>query len=297
MGLLGIDHAVIRVKDLDRTLDWYRAGLGLEERERADGVVYLACGGDDHFDLALKLGGAGLENVAFRIRDGAALEELRRRLDQEGVESRWLDPGRKPGVGEAIELALPSGHRMEVAVLVGAEPRYLHTTEWSRGAVHAPVDFNHVTFLTRSPRRFAEFMRDKLGFMISDYVAADGEAEWPLAFIRTQENHHDFALLASDADRLHHVAFLLKSTSEIQDFCDRIARLGHGIEYGIGRHGPGNNIFCYLRDPSGNRVELTAEMARVTDPNTPPRRWTGNMADIVNVWGPVLPPPSFAEGT
>jgi catechol 2,3-dioxygenase len=34
---------------------------------------------------------------------------------------------------------------------------------------------------------------------------------------------------------------------------------------GPGRHGPGNNLFVFFDDPSGNHIELSAEMERFHD--------------------------------
>jgi len=38
---------------------------------------------------------------------------------------------------------------------------------------------------------------------------------------------------------------------------------GRAIEWGPGRHGPGNNVFCYFLGPEDMPVELTAEMQQI----------------------------------
>ena len=35
------------------------------------------------------------------------------------------------------------------------------------------------------------------------------------------------------------------------------------IEWGPGRHGPGNNVFCYFLGPEDMPIELTAEMQQI----------------------------------
>ena len=40
---------------------------------------------------------------------------------------------------------------------------------------------------------------------------------------------------------------------------------GHPIEWGPGRHGPGNNLFNYFIDPFGVVIEYTAEVEQVDD--------------------------------
>ena len=37
------------------------------------------------------------------------------------------------------------------------------------------------------------------------------------------------------------------------------------IEWGVGRHGPGNNVFAYFIGPVGIVVEYTAEVLQVDD--------------------------------
>ena len=79
-------------------------------------------------------------------------------------------------------------------------------------------------------------------------------------------------------------------------FADRIVRMGCRAEYGIGRHGPGANLFLYVRDPSGNRVELCTDMALIP-PGAPARIWEGNDDRFLDVWAPYLPPASWLEIT
>jgi len=36
------------------------------------------------------------------------------------------------------------------------------------------------------------------------------------------------------------------------------------LEWGPGRHGPGNNLFVFVHDPEGNWIEISAELEQVT---------------------------------
>jgi hypothetical protein len=79
-------------------------------------------------------------------------------------------------------------------------------------------------------------------------------------------------------------------------FADRLVRTGFRAEYGVGRHGPGSNIFLYTRGPCGNRVEFCADMALVPE-GTPPRIWQGLDDSIINSWAPYGPPRNVWEIT
>jgi hypothetical protein len=62
------------------------------------------------------------------------------------------------------------------------------------------------------------------------------------------------------------------------------------VQWGPGRHGPGNNLFLFFDDPAGNHVELSAEMERFFDDYAQyePRIWNADPA-TVNLWGGQVP--------
>ena len=293
MRPLRLDHAVVRVPEFEPSLTWYREAIGLMEMSRDDGTIYLGCGGDGRFDLALVRGGLGLDHMSFSAPDAASFGELEARLRQAGVDC--APSGGEPGIERAFRFSMPSGHRFEV-VLNSERCGYLHQSQWNPAALHAPLDLNHVTLVTSETRGLAEFLAGRLDFRISD-VFEPAPDVWGAAFTRSGENHHDVAILQGEDELLHHVAFAVTDISALLSFCDRLARLGHAVEYGLGRHGPGGNIFCYVLDPAGNRVELTTDMARVSDWEAPTRFWRGDFLSILNVWARLPPPESFARGT
>lgn len=126
-----IDHVVLRVSDLDRSLAFYAGVLGCElERRRDDIGLYQLRAGRSMIDLvplAGKLGrqgGAGpgafgrnVDHVALRIEpfDGEALLEylLAQGLEPGAIESRFGAEGEGPSVyitdpdGNTVELKGP----------------------------------------------------------------------------------------------------------------------------------------------------------------------------------------------
>ncbi|MEA2433913.1 MAG: catechol 2,3-dioxygenase [Actinomycetota bacterium] len=293
MSLTALDHVTVRVEDLALCVDWYIRALGLTEIDRSVDRVYLGCGGDDYADLVLIPGGKGIESFAVSVGDTGILDEVTRSLAHANVSVSEVS-AKAPGIEQGIEFRLPTGH---TAQLVSRKERrgYIHATEWKHDAVHAPVDLDHVTLTTGRVEEAADFVCKHLGFKISDIVHA-GE-EWKFAFCRVGEWHHDVAFTAISPDTsLHHVGFLVGGVADLAKHADRFARLGYEIEYGIGRHAAGGNLFLYALDPSGNRVELTTEMPRVPDAGAPPRRWSDETWHL-NLWGKILPPESFRRGS
>jgi catechol 2,3-dioxygenase len=74
----------------------------------------------------------------------------------------------------------------------------------------------------------------------------------------------------------------------------RLRDAGHPIQWGPGRHGPGNNLFNYFIDPFGVVIEYTAEVEQVDESYKPrgPEEWKWP-AGRVDQWG-ISPPPGAA---
>ena len=97
MGVKALGHAVLRVRDLERSLAFYRDTLGLKEVARYGGrMVFLSCG-ENHHDLALLQIGksapdpdpaaVGLYHLAFKVGDDLQeLVEMKKRLEGVGVQ-------------------------------------------------------------------------------------------------------------------------------------------------------------------------------------------------------------------
>jgi catechol 2,3-dioxygenase len=92
-----LGHAVLRVRDLDRSLAFYRDTLGLKEVARYGArMVFLSCG-ENHHDLALQQIGrsapdpnpaaVGLYHLAFKVGDDLQdLVEMKKRLVGVGIQ-------------------------------------------------------------------------------------------------------------------------------------------------------------------------------------------------------------------
>ena len=70
-------------------------------------------------------------------------------------------------------------------------------------------------------------------------------------------------------------------------------RAGTPLEWGIGRHGPGNNIFAYFCDPDELVIEYTTAVYQVDDRTYHrggPGDWTPPIAGNPDYWGFAAPP-------
>ena len=104
-----------------------------------------------------------------------------------------------------------------------------------------------------------KFYTDVLGMRVIDELAR-------ARFLHADCPEH-FSLVivnASDAT-LNHVAFEMIDLDLSMRGAGRIKDSGYPIEWGIGRHGPGDNVFAYFAGPDAVLLEYTSEMLCIGD--------------------------------
>ena len=76
---------------------------------------------------------------------------------------------------------------------------------------------------------------------------------------------------------------------------DTLVAKDRTLLWGIGHHGPGNNIFSYYVDPNGCVVETSFGMERIDDDLTrQPGVWDADYDKrVLDLWGS-KPPPTYA---
>jgi catechol 2,3-dioxygenase len=123
-----------------------------------------------------------------------------------------------------------------------------------------------------------------LGFSVSDRSL--------LTFVRCGPDHHSVAFHPGESSSLHHIAFEMADIDSVMRGAGRMRDSGRPIEWGLGRHGPGNNVFAYFVGPEDFVIEYTAEIEQVNDatPVRTPGDWT-YPAGHSDLWG-ATPPPS-----
>ena len=114
----------------------------------------------------------------------------------------------------------------------------------------------HTVFNSHDVAQGLAFYEQVLGFRLADRTRV-------MAFIRipkeTPHDHHSIALADSDNDCLNHIAFVMPDLDSVMRGGGRMKDAGHAIEWGPGRHGPGDNAFNYFIGPSDFVIEYTAE--------------------------------------
>jgi hypothetical protein len=99
------------------------------------------------------------------------------------------------------------------------------------------------------------------------------------------------ALADADNNGLNHIAFLMPDFEAVMLGGGRMREAGYPVEWGPGRHGPGNNLFNYFVAPFDFVIEYTAEVEQVGEDYVAggPADWTWPPGRV-DQWGFSAPP-------
>lgn len=291
-GQQRLEHVGYRVMDLDEAVTFYTEVMGLVEMDRIDGTVYLGCGLDENFDIAVSEGGTGADYFGIRLDTAAELDEYEERLSEEGIETRRV--GDRPNVDAGLRVSMPMG--VDVELVTVADPAYHHADEDRLGGRSpiAPANVDHITLGSTDLEANVAFLRDHLDFRVSEVIRKE-DGDWQGAFLRRETHHHDVAILERPPEKdytMRHVAWEMVDLEHMKTVIDTLANAGHQLEVCIHRHYVGNNLAAYFWSPCGNRFELCAEMATL-DPTTPTAY--NDPGEGFTAWGGVNPPDSYFE--
>ena len=272
-----------KVPDLALADDFYTRVWGLRVAAREPGALYLRATGADHHVLALHQhdGPAQIRYVTLRARSLHALEQAATAAQSAG--GRVVQPRtelKSPGGGTAVSIADPDGR---VFQLVFGDALYTDTSVQP----DAPIRLAHAVLNSHDVEASQVFMELVLDFSLADRTRI-------MAFMRCNSDHHSIALGDTDNDALNHVAFVVADTEAVMRGGGRMKDAGFGIEWGPGRHGPGNNVFNYFVGPFDIVIEYTADVQQIDDSYEAgqPGDWTWP-AGRVDQWG-ISAPPSAA---
>lgn len=154
-----------------------------------------------------------------------------------------------------------------------------------------PRRLGHVVLNVRDLAASVQFYTEIVGLEVSDHI------EDQMAFLRCGHDHHDLALAQIDRNTdpsddtyrpgrpgLEHFSYELRSLAELEEAARFLQSRGVEIVRGIGKHGPGENLFLVFKDPDGNYVEYYADMVQVTaDKPYTPRIWKNDL-DAFDQW-------------
>jgi catechol 2,3-dioxygenase len=164
-----------------------------------------------------------------------------------------------------------------------------------------PRKLGHIVLQVADIHKSVAFYTEILGLSVSDWIGDQ------MVFLRAGTDHHDLALAQIPAERLdamtssgdrpglEHFSYLVDGLAEMEAAATFLLERGIEIVRGIGKHGPGENLFLVFKDPDGNNVEIYADMLQIApDAEHVPAVWARSI-DSFDQWRFakfVVPPPS-----
>lgn len=310
-SVLRIGHASIKVMDMDAALAHYQKVLGLTlVGTDAAGNQYLKCWDEwDKYSLILTPSDqAGLNHIAYKVRDEAALDTLQQRIEDWGISTTLLPEGALPYTGRMLQFQLPSGHEMRLYAtkeLVGTGVGSLNPDPWPDDIKGAGAHWlDHCLLMCElNPEEGintvednTRFMSEVLDFFLTEQVLVGPEQNMQAAtWMACTTTPHDIAFVGGPTSGLHHIAYFLDSWHDVLKAADIMAKNKVRIDVAPTRHGITRGETIYFFDPSGNRNETFAGLGYLAQRDRPVTTWSEDMlgSGIFYHTGDLVP--SFTE--
>ncbi len=281
-GVLRLGEVAIRVMDMEEARVHYGERMGLHETLRdAQGRVYYKAWDEwDHHSIVLREADRpGVDHVAFKVYDDAALTEFEGRIKAWGLPVERIEAGVHPKSGRRIQFVLPSGHTCQLY----AHMDQVGNTMGTRNPGVMPDEgvvrgfrinrLDHCLLGGPNIDDNARLFREALDFDLGERLIEEGTERSLALFLSCSIKPHDVAfVLQPEPNRFHHASFLLESATDVIHAADMIGKYRIPVDVGPNRHGITRGATIYFYDPSGNRNEVFAG-GYLHYPDTPLLTW------------------------
>ena len=264
-----LHHLCLTSGDVTAMTQWYRDVMGMTPRKLDKNLTWLA---GSQRNILLTPGKPNtVQFAAFTVLNNAHLDRLKSHLNTQLVQ---VDELTSPLFeNNCFAFVDPDGNR----ILLGIANKPVGKPDPLPGCLQ------HIVFVTTKLSRIVDFYTDKLGFKLSDVVRDEATGDHTACFLRCDKMHHSVAFFRAPEAKLDHFANEASCWNDIRDWGDHFSENGVKIVWGAGRHGAGNNLFIFVRDPDGNNLEISAELEKFTY-NQKPRIWAHDHRPL-NLWG------------
>ncbi|NBB13094.1 VOC family protein [Pseudomonas sp. SLFW] len=289
MAIIGIESLVYGVEDLSESTRFFEDfGLPLIHQDTDSSLFRLEEGshvvlrllGDPSLPASSVIGSGVLETI-WGVDSRASLEALAQQLgrdrdlrfDADGTVHFQTDCG--------LAMALRVYSRKTVLTApdaLNSPGRINRLNQHRKWRLRArPKVIQHVVFAVQDYEKTFAFMKERLGFRLSDhqrtfgiYARADGA-----------NNHHNIFFLNANLPfggnvgevRFHHANFGVEDIDELMVGANYMERKGwEKSHFGLGRHRIDSGLFYYVPCPAGGEAEYGAD-ADYVDDNWIPRDW------------------------
>jgi len=247
----GVRSVSLGIPDVAAGVKFYTEVWRLTHVAERGTVVYLRGTGPYHHVLALApRARPALLGVDLSAPDKSAVDALCASLARAGDDR--LAPAAaiaEPGGGYGFAFRDPEGRALRV---IAGDARHSDRAP----AADRPSKITHIVLNARDPGAMSDFYCRHLGFRVIDRTRY-------LTFLCCGSDHHAIAFAAGEAATLHHIAFEMPDLDSVMRGAGRMRENGYALDWGVGRHGPGDNVFAYFVGPDDVVLEYTAEVQQV----------------------------------
>src|ERR1700737_442644 len=231
-----------------------------------------------------------LREAGWECADAGGLQEIRNRLDVEGVphkEATGAELADRRG-DEMIQFQDPSGNTLEVFHGVALEHRRV-VSPYGHSFVTGEQGLGHVVLSPHDDEAALRFYRDVLGFRLRDSMRlppqmvgrpADGPPAW-LRFFGCNPRHHSLAFLPMPTPSgIVHLMIEVSNSDDVGLALDRARRRKVPMSATLGRHVNDLMLSFYMKTPGGFDIEFGCEGRQVDDHD-----WMARESTAVSLWG------------
>lgn len=250
-GLTGLRSVELGVADVAANARFYAEIWGLAAVAREGAAVYLRGTAAQHHLLALHpRPKTELLSVTFGARSRADVDRLYAAVKRAGTGPAEAPATiAEPGGGYGFTFRDPEDRIVRV---VAEDARHADAAP----AADRPHELAHVVLNAADVPRSRAFFVEVLGFRLTDRTQR-------MDFITCNDHHHNLAFARGAGPTLNHIAFEMPDLESVMRGAGRLRDHDYRIEWGVGRHGPGHNVFAYFVGPEDVVIEYTAEVQRI----------------------------------
>jgi catechol 2,3-dioxygenase len=253
----GVRSVELVATNLDEATRFYETVWNLQRVETRNDARYFRGTGPCHHILGLHRGAQpAVLRIVFEVADRRGVDALHRAIAAAGCAATAPAPLAIAGGGYGFGCKDPDGRNLAFVC---------EAADHADGADQPdrPRKIVHVNLNARDYDGSLRFFTDTLGFRVIDENA-------PLSFLHCANADHCSIVMANTKlPTLNHIAFDLPDFDSVMRGMGRMKDNGYPIEWGPGRHGPGNNVFAYFCGPDEVPLEYAAEVEQIDDGYTP----------------------------
>jgi catechol 2,3-dioxygenase-like lactoylglutathione lyase family enzyme len=265
----GVRSVELVVTNLDEAARFYETVWGLgaidaappfprrEAGQDRAGARYFRGTCSYHHVLGLHRGAQpAVIRIVFDVAERRGVDALHQAITVAGCRATTPKDVTSPGGGYGFGCKDPEGRNF--AFVCGCADHADTADQPDR-----PRRIVHVNLNARDFDASLAFFTETLGFRVIDDNA-------PLWFLHgAGADHCSIVLGKTELATLNHIAFEMPELESVMRGMGRMREQGYPIEWGPGRHGPGNNVFAYFCGPDEVPLEYTAEVLQIDDSYRP----------------------------